>query len=112
MFWVKLKGFSLCFPKNLHSGQDFYATAGLSDPAKYQLCELTQVVPLYTSKSAWYGDFLAPDIFPPKSLFQISLLKVFARVQDLFAIRHIFAQNCSAGQGNTPDGLESHRTIS
>ena len=37
LFWVKLKDFTSCFPKNLRSWQDFYATAGPSSPAKYYL---------------------------------------------------------------------------
>ena len=36
--WVKVKGFLRHFPRNLRSRQDFYATAGRSGRAKYQLC--------------------------------------------------------------------------
>ena len=35
--WVRLKSFLRYFPRNLRSWQDFYATAGRSGRAKYQL---------------------------------------------------------------------------
>ena len=34
----KIRRFLCCFPKKLRSWQDFYATAGRSGRAKYQLC--------------------------------------------------------------------------